>query len=82
MYIEWEKVAKITGRLLAHSLMLRYPFKYESISLVGFSLGTQVVSSCLQELHKYNKYDIIQNVTMLAGATDVKVNASSLRQAF
>ena len=42
--------AQISGVLLAHSLMLQFPFRGKSISLVGFSLGTQVIYSCLEEL--------------------------------
>lgn len=46
--------AKASGKLLAHSLMLQYPFRGKSISLIGFSLGTQVIYSCLEELRKYD----------------------------
>ena len=42
--------AQISGVLLAHSLMLQFPFRGKSISLIGFSLGTQVIYSCLEEL--------------------------------
>ena len=42
--------AQASGVLLAHSLMLQFPFRGKSISLVGFSLGTQVIYSCLEEL--------------------------------
>ena len=35
-----KKKAKISGKLLAFTLALRQPFVSQSISLIGFSLGT------------------------------------------
>jgi len=65
------KIAKISGKLLAHALMLQFPLECESVSLVGFSLGTQVIYSCLEELKKYNYDNIINNVYFLGGAVNV-----------
>jgi hypothetical protein len=36
---------------------------------MGFSLGGQVIKSCLKCLHKLGAYDIIHQVTFLGGAT-------------
>lgn len=52
------EIAKKSGKLLAHSLMLQFPFVNQSISLVGFSLGTQVIFSCLEELKAHNADNI------------------------
>ena len=46
--------AKLSGEILAHSLILQFPFRNKSISLLGFSLGTEVILSWLEELQKYN----------------------------
>jgi len=46
-----KKNAKLTGKLLAHSLAIGWPFPTQSVSFVGFSLGNQVIKSCLKELH-------------------------------
>jgi hypothetical protein len=35
--------AKMTGKLLACSLALRYPFENHTVSLIAFSLGCEVV---------------------------------------
>ena len=51
--------AHISGRLLGLCLALKYPFCDHTISLVGFSLGTQVVKSCLEEMHILGANDII-----------------------
>ena len=72
--------AKISGKLLACALALRVPFKTQTVTLIGHSLGSQVIKSCLKTLDDiYEKptghpsetipCDIIQNVVMLAGAT-------------
>lgn len=55
--------------MLGCALALKYPFKDHTISLTGFSLGTQVVKSCLGELYRIGATDIVQNVTLLGGAT-------------
>lgn len=52
------EIAKKSGKLLAHALMLQFPFVNQSISLVGFSLGTQVIFSCLEELKAHNADNI------------------------
>jgi len=54
MFANTVKKAKLAGRLLAHALMIQFPFRNQSISLVGFSLGTQVMKSCLRELDRFN----------------------------
>ena len=72
VFSEAQRNAKISGRLLACSLAARDPFKSQTISLIGYSLGAQVLKSCLKTLDKIYfglPCDIIQNVTFLAGAT-------------
>ena len=68
MFTIAKEEAKIAGRLLACTLALRVPFLTQSVSLVGHSLGCQVIKSCLKELHTFGTHDLIENVTFLAGA--------------
>ena len=63
--------AKIAGGLLACALVLRDPFRSQSVSLVGFSLGCQVIKTCLKTLRTLNATDVIQNVTFLGAAIDL-----------
>ena len=58
IFVQSINTAKLSGKLLAHALMLQFPFVNQSISLVGFSLGTQVIYSCLEELRNYNAENI------------------------
>ena len=62
--------AKRSGRLLACALAIRFPFFTQTISLVGFSLGCQVLKTCIKTLHKLGATDVLQNVTFMGGAVD------------
>ncbi|CAG9326101.1 unnamed protein product [Blepharisma stoltei] len=61
------KQAEKTGIILAHFIADKL-FGNACISLIGFSLGTRVIYSCLLELAKMN-LKIIHDVTLLGGAT-------------
>ena len=49
----------MTGKLLAVALALGFPFTTQTISLIGFSLGSQVIKSTLKTLHKIGVHDLI-----------------------
>ena len=72
----------MTGRLLAIALVLGYPFSSQTISLMGFSLGTQVIKSCLSTLFKLGATEIIHNVTLLAGASHYDTNKEKWENIF
>jgi hypothetical protein len=76
------KGAKLTGMLIGISLALGYPFSTQTISMIGFSLGTQVIKSCLSMLYKLKAYDIINNVTLLAGASHYEKNVEKWENIF
>ena len=44
--------AKLTGKVLGHFLAQNTLFDSQSISLIGFSLGSQVIKSCLNTIEK------------------------------
>ena len=52
------------------------------MSLIGFSLGSQVIKSCIKCLNKIGAKDIIHQVTFLGGATGLldKPNKTELWQ--
>lgn len=68
------KNARITGKLLAHFLIASRNeiFGGQTFSLLGFSLGCQVVKSAVNRLSKLGATDLIHNVYFLAGATYTK----------
>lgn len=53
-------------------------FNAKSISLMGYSLGSQVMKSTLNRLAKLNRTDLIQNVYCLAGATNFEKSPNQL----
>lgn len=68
------KNSKYFGKLLAYFIASKCYFNFQSISLIGYSLGANVIKYCLKELHKMSCInpelnDIIQNVVFLGGAT-------------
>ena len=73
-----KKTAKLTGKLVAIALVLGKPFATQSVSLIGFSLGTEVVKSCLKTLYNLGANDLVLNVTFLGGATYICSNKLDL----
>ena len=65
-------IAMDSGKLLAHALILEFPTYLPKVTLVSFSLGTQVIVSCLEELHRLGATGIIKHVYLLGGATTLR----------
>ena len=62
-------LAKKSGKLLALLMCLDFPQRYKKVDLIGFSLGCQVIKSCLAQLKKNKAYKIVRNVYFMGGAT-------------
>ena len=74
-----KKISKIFGKFLAYILSSRAIFKFHTISLIGFSLGCNVIKFCLKELKKLEKKgikckNILNNVVFIGGATIFQEN--------
>jgi hypothetical protein len=77
IFLKTVNVSKICGKLLAHILCSRTVFKFQTFTLVGFSLGCHVIKHCIKEIYKLSEtkpslLNIIQNVVIVAGATHFK----------
>ncbi|CAI2371862.1 unnamed protein product [Moneuplotes crassus] len=68
------ELAQKSGALLAYLICLDFPQKYKKVDLIGFSLGTQVIKSCLETLKKLNVTSIIDNVYFMGGATWLNIS--------
>ena len=66
-----KQMAKFSGELLACALAIGFPFYTQSVSLLGFSLGCQVIKSALKTLRKLKATNVVQNVTFLGAAVDL-----------
>ncbi|KRX06250.1 hypothetical protein PPERSA_06132 [Pseudocohnilembus persalinus] len=71
-FIEAFKEATLVGKYLAHLIAKKVIFPNCTVSLVGFSLGTQVILKCLQELNKFQVQDVIQDVILMGGVADTR----------
>lgn len=68
------KKAVIHGKTLANLLMQRVHGK-RPLTLIGLSLGANILFSCLEELVKNREYGLIQNVVFIGGTVSIS-NAS------
>ena len=65
---------KICGRILALMIMSNNFFDGFKINLVGFSLGNHVIKHCIKEIERFRRFDILNNIVFMGGATDIKCN--------
>ena len=76
-FIDSSNKAALSGDILAYIIASKLFFKYQTITLVGFSLGTHVAKHCIKKLYElhYKEHipcnDIIKNVVLIAGATSI-----------
>ena len=76
LFIKARKNSKFYGKILAYIVASRSIFPFQTISLVAFSLGCNLLKSFLKELYiislmsdSFRVNDIIQNVIFIGGAT-------------
>mmetsp|Transcript_39948 Transcript_39948/g.61116 ORF Transcript_39948/g.61116 Transcript_39948/m.61116 type:complete len:145 (-) Transcript_39948:196-630(-) len=83
LFLTVKRESKRAGRLLAACLATAVPFKFHSVSLVGFSLGCQVVKSCCRALDKLtgessitesggHRSRVLTTITFMGGAVSFK----------
>ena len=68
---ETQNKTKIAGAILAAILAKHTDFQYESISLISFSYGVDVVNEALSILNKHGFKNLIHDVYFLAGITTI-----------
>lgn len=56
--------------MLACALASGYLFRNQTVSLLGFSLGCQVIKSCIKTLDQLEARHILHKVTFMGGAVD------------
>ena len=86
IFVVSSKKAKLCGKILALIIASKFFFEYQTISLIGFSLGTHVISNCIKMLYKISDKvkcdDIIKDVILIAGATSMKGKESHYAKMF
>ena len=69
--------ANLCGYILAY-ILISQKFKHFQISLIGFSLGNQIIKHCLKALYKIfvisrgTHFANLKNIIFIAGATQIK----------
>ena len=87
-FIDSSNKASLCGKILALILASKLFFKYQTVTLVSFSLGTHVTKHCLKQMYElhYKEHipcnDIIKNVVLIAGATSMKNKEKKFKNIF
>ena len=87
-FIDSSHKASLSGKILAHILASKLFFKNQTITLVGFSLGTHVTKHCIKKMYElhYKDHipcnDIIKNVVLIAGATSIAGKEEKFKNIF
>ena len=87
-FIDSSNKAALSGKILAQIIASKLFFKYQTITLVGFSLGTHVSKHCIKKMYElhYKEHipcnDIIKNVILIAGATSIKGKEEKFKNIF
>jgi len=87
-FVDSSNKAALSGKILAFILASKLFFKFQTITLIGFSLGTHVVKHCLKQMyelqykHNIQCDNIIKDVVLIAGATSMKGNEDKFKNIF
>ena len=87
-FVDSSNKAALSGKILALILSSKLFFKFQSITLIGFSLGTHVAKHCLKQMyelqfkHNIQCDNIIKDVVLIAGATCMKGNEEKFKNIF
>ena len=75
---DFKEVCIFYGKLLAYIIISKLFFQYQTINLIGQSIGCKIIKHCLLELQqlkkKLNIYDLINNVILIGGATHLNMD--------
>ena len=87
-FFDSSRKASLCGKILAFILASKLFFKYQTVTLIGFSLGTHVIRHCIKKMYELHCKeniqcnDIIENVVLIAGATSIKNKEEKYKEIF
>ena len=87
-FIDSSNKAALSGKILAYILASKLFLKYQTVTLIGFSLGTHVTKHCIKQMYKFHYKehipcnDIIKDVVLIAGATCMKNKEAKFKNIF
>ena len=74
--------AELAGALLAFFITLRVPSDIECISIISFSMGSQVLKECLCYLKHFSTFNRIHDVIFFGGSYKLELNNERNIQSF
>ena len=87
-FVDSSNKAALSGKLLAYILASKLFFKYQTVTLISFSLGTHVAKNCIKQMYQlhYKEHipcnDIIKDVVLIAGATSMLKKEAKYKNIF
>ena len=87
-FIDSSNKASLSGKILALILASKLFFKFQTVTLIGFSLGTHVTKHCIKKMYELHYKenipcnDIIKDVVLIAGATCMKDKEEKFKNIF
>ena len=87
-FIDSSNKAALSGKILSFILASKLFFKFQTVTLVGFSLGAHIIKHCIKQMyHLHYKEnipcnDIIKDVILIAGATSMKGKETKYKNIF
>ena len=77
-----KKNAELAGALIAFLIALRVPSDVESISILCFSMGSEVLGECLCYLKHFSSFNRIHDVIFFGGSRKLELNNGRNIQSF
>ena len=87
-FIDSTNKAALSGKLLALILASKLFLKFQTVTLISFSLGTHVTKNCIKQLYNLHYKenipcnDIIKDVVLIAGATSLQKKEAKYKNIF
>jgi hypothetical protein len=87
-FIDSSNKAALSGKILAFILASKLFLKYQTVTLISFSLGTHVTKHCIKQMYQFHYKehipcnDIIKDVVLIAGATSMKKKEAKFKNIF
>ena len=87
-FIDSTSKAALAGKLLAIILASKLFLKFQTVTLISFSLGTHVTKNCIKQMYNLHYKenipcnDIIKDVVLIAGATSMHKKEAKYKNIF
>ena len=87
-FLDCNNKAALSGKILALILASKLFLKFQTVTLISFSLGAHITKNCIKQMYNlhYKEHipcnDIIKNVVLIAGATSIRKKETKYKHIF